>query len=120
MTCLRLSGETHLPVQEMQVPSLGWEDLLQKEMATHSRILPGKSHGKRSLVSYNPWGLKESVMTWQLSKSVTASVGVLHQYLTHCILAVRTCLVPVTIMLLLSHPSDFILGNLCRLEKNLE
>ena len=26
-------------MQESQVPSLGWEDLLEKEMATHSRIL---------------------------------------------------------------------------------
>ena len=25
--------------QESQVPSLGWEDLLEKEMATHSRFL---------------------------------------------------------------------------------
>ena len=25
--------------QEMQVPSLGWEDPLEKEMATHSSIL---------------------------------------------------------------------------------
>ena len=25
--------------QEMQVQSLGWEDLLEKEMATHSSIL---------------------------------------------------------------------------------
>ena len=23
----------------MEVPSLGWEDILEKEMATHSRIL---------------------------------------------------------------------------------
>ena len=28
-----------LPMQEMQVQSLGWEDPLEKEMATHSRIL---------------------------------------------------------------------------------
>ena len=28
-----------LPVQETQVRSLGWEDPLEKEMATHSRIL---------------------------------------------------------------------------------
>ena len=27
-----------LPVQEMQVQSLGWEDALAKEMATHSSI----------------------------------------------------------------------------------
>ena len=29
-------------------------------MATHSRILPGKSHGQRSLVGYSPWGRRES------------------------------------------------------------
>ena len=28
--------------QEIQVPSLGWEDLLEKEMATHSSILVWK------------------------------------------------------------------------------
>ena len=32
----------------------GWEDPLEKEMATHSSILPGKSHGERSLAGYNP------------------------------------------------------------------
>ena len=32
---------------------------LEKEMATHSSTLPGKSHGWRSLVSYNPSGCKE-------------------------------------------------------------
>ena len=29
-------------MQEMQVQSLGWEDLLEEEMATHSNILAGK------------------------------------------------------------------------------
>ena len=29
----------HLPIQETQVRSLGWEDLLEKRMATHSSIL---------------------------------------------------------------------------------
>ena len=36
------SGSTvkNLPaMQEIQVPSLGWEDTLEKEMATHSSIL---------------------------------------------------------------------------------
>ena len=33
--------------QEMQVRSLGLEDPLEEEMATHSSILPGKSHGQR-------------------------------------------------------------------------
>ena len=27
-------------------------------MATHSSVLPGKSHGQRSLVGYSPWGHK--------------------------------------------------------------
>ena len=33
---------------------LGWEDPLEKEMATHSSIL-GKSHGQRSLAGCSPW-----------------------------------------------------------------
>ena len=40
---------------ETQVQSLGWEDLLEKEMATHSSILAGKFHGWRNLVGYCPW-----------------------------------------------------------------
>ena len=36
--------------QESRVRSLDWEEPLEKEMATHSSILPGKSHGQRSLV----------------------------------------------------------------------
>ena len=50
----------HLPtMQETQVQSLDQEDLLEKEMATHSSILPGKSHRWKSLVIYNSWGHKE-------------------------------------------------------------
>ena len=46
-----------------QVQSLGWEDLLEKEMAIHSSILSGKSHGQRSPVGYSPWGCKKSDTT---------------------------------------------------------
>ena len=56
----------HLPVQEMQetwVRSLGREDSLEEEMATHSSILAWKVHGQRSLVGYSPWGHTESDMT---------------------------------------------------------
>jgi len=53
-------------MQETWVRSLGWEDPLEKEMAIHSSILPGKFHGQRSLVSYSPWGRKESDMTERL------------------------------------------------------
>ena len=55
----------HMPMQEMQetwVQSLGWEDPLEEEMATHSPIfLPGESRGQRSLVGYSPWGCKSRV-----------------------------------------------------------
>ena len=54
-------------MQEMQEASLGWEDPLEEEMATHSSILAGKSHGQRSLVGYSPLSHKESDMTEQLS-----------------------------------------------------
>ena len=45
---------------ETQVQSLGWEDLLEKEVATHTSILAWKFHGQRSLASYSPWGHKGS------------------------------------------------------------
>ena len=45
------------------VQSLGLEDLLEKEMATHSSILAWKSHGRRSLEGYSPWCCKESDTT---------------------------------------------------------
>ena len=48
--------KNHLPVQEMWVWSLGREDPLEKEMATTSVFLPGKSHGWRRLASHSPWG----------------------------------------------------------------
>ena len=50
------------------VQSLGREDL-EKDMATHPVLLPGESHGQRSLVGYSPSGLKESDMTERLIRS---------------------------------------------------
>ena len=39
----------------------GLEEPLEKEMAATLVVLPGKSHGRRSLVGYySPWGRKES------------------------------------------------------------
>ena len=52
---------------EMWVQSLGQDDPLKKEMATHSSILAGKFHEQRSLVGYSPWGYKESDITKQLN-----------------------------------------------------
>ena len=45
-------------MQETWVRLLGEEDPLEKEMAIHSSIVPGKSHGQRSLAGYSPQGRK--------------------------------------------------------------
>ena len=50
-------------MQEMLIRFLGWEDSLEKEMATHSSILAWRIHEERSLVGYSPWGHKESDTT---------------------------------------------------------
>ena len=47
----------------MGIQLLGREDPLEKEMATQSSILAGKSHGQRSLVGNNPWGGKRDKTT---------------------------------------------------------
>ena len=41
-------------MQETQVRSWGWEDALEKGMATHSSMLAGRIPW--NLVGYNPWG----------------------------------------------------------------
>ena len=51
---------------ETQVRTLGWEDLLEQEMATHSGILAWEIYGQKSLVGYIPRGRKESDTTEQL------------------------------------------------------
>ena len=62
---------------ETRVQSLGWEDPLEKEIATLSSILPGKSHGWRSLVGYSQWGHKESDTDF-LSFFLSLSLSVLY------------------------------------------
>ena len=50
-----------------QVQSLGQEDPLEKERATHSSTLPGKCHGWRNLEGHSPWGCKQWDTTERLS-----------------------------------------------------
>ena len=45
-------------MEETWVQSLGQGDLLEKQTATHSSILPEKSREQRSLVGFSPWGHK--------------------------------------------------------------
>ena len=63
-------------MQEMQFQLLGWEDPPEKEMATHSSILAGKSHGQRSLVRYSPWGHRRAGHNLP-SKQQQSEIGVL-------------------------------------------
>ena len=65
----------HLPgIQETQVRSLGWEDPLEKEMATHSTILAWRIPGIEEPGGYSPWGLKESNMTERLTLSLSSNM----------------------------------------------
>ena len=59
----------HLPaMQETQVWSLGWENPLEKEMATHSSILAWKIPWTEEPGRLNsPWCHKESDTTEQLT-----------------------------------------------------
>ena len=50
--------------------SLGWEDPLEKRMATHPSILAWEIRGQRNLASCSPWGGKESDTTEQLTLSL--------------------------------------------------
>ena len=59
---------THLPLQETQetrVQSLGQEDPVEEEMATHSSVLGWKIPWTEEPVggSYSLWGCKEMDMT---------------------------------------------------------
>ena len=71
-------------MQETGVQSLGQEDPVEKEMATHSSILAWEIHGQRSLVGYCPWGHKESDTTERLS------IYYVYIYINTCLLRYRS------------------------------
>ena len=48
--------KNRLPMQETRVGSLGQEEPLEKETATHSSIFACGSHGQKSLAGYSPQG----------------------------------------------------------------
>jgi len=45
-------------MQELVAQFLGREDPLDKKWLSTPVLLPGKSHGQRSLAGYRPWGYK--------------------------------------------------------------
>ena len=50
-------------IQRRQAQSLGWEDPLEEEMATHCRIHVWRIPRTEELAGYSPWGHKELDMT---------------------------------------------------------
>ena len=61
-----------LPMQETLDPcikKIPWRGKWQPTPV----LLPGKSHGQRSLVGYTPWGHKTSDMTYQLNHNINSS-----------------------------------------------
>ena len=57
-------------MQETQVWSLGWIDLLEKGMATHSSVLAWRIPWTEETVGYSPWGCKEADTTEWLTLSL--------------------------------------------------
>ena len=58
-------------MQETRVQALGWEDPLEKQMATicFPVFFPTEFHGQRRPAGYSPWGCRESDTTEQLTLS---------------------------------------------------
>ena len=54
-------------VRETWVQSLGWEDSLEKGMATHSSVLAWRIPWTEEPGDYSPWGCKELDMAEQQS-----------------------------------------------------
>ena len=50
-------------MQETWVPSLSWEDPLEKERLPTPVFWPGEVRGQKNLPGYSPWGRKESDTT---------------------------------------------------------
>ena len=61
----------------MQVRSLGWEDPLEQEMATHSNILAWKIPWTEELAGYSPWGRKESDTTKHTAQALSTKTGIM-------------------------------------------
>ena len=80
----------HLPAQEMQVQPLGWEDLLEEEMATHSSILaweilwteePGGLQSIGSQKNQTQWGTNHLTHTHTHTHKHTCMHARTHTYL---------------------------------------
>ena len=73
-----VTHQTSLVVQMVKRPRFDlWVRKIscRREWLPTSIVLPGESHGQRSLVGYSPWGHKESDMTQRLKKQQQTQAG---------------------------------------------
>ena len=70
---------------ETQVGSLGWEDPLEKGLATHSSILAWRIPWTEEPGGHSPWGCKQLDTTKRLTHTVTLSCSCVGLCL-HCFL----------------------------------
>ena len=72
-------------MEETQILSLGREDPLEKEMATHSFVvfLPGKSHGQMRLAGLHSLGSQESDRTEWLNSNREEIIHLHSSFLTY-------------------------------------
>ena len=75
-----------LPMQEIPVPALGWEDPLEKEMATHSSILAWRIPWTEEPVRHTVQGILHArILKWVASHSFFQGIF-LTQGLNPCLL----------------------------------
>ena len=70
------------PLRETRVPSLGWEDPLEKGVVTHCSILAWRIPWTEEPGGYGLWGLTESDMTERLTVSLSRHEISIREFLT--------------------------------------
>ena len=73
-------------MQETQVPSLSWDDPLEKRMATHSSILAWRIPWIEELAGYSPWRHEDLDTTEQLTVSLFIFI-----YMCACVYLCTQC-----------------------------
>ena len=78
-------------VQQAWVQSLGWEDSLEKETATHSSILPWEFHGERNRIWLQSLGSQRVGHDWAQGKRIPTSIltTLSMQFLLSCISIIK-------------------------------
>ena len=69
-------------MREAWVHSVGWKELQEKGMDTHSSILPGESHGHGSLAGYSPWchRVGHDCVTFTVATVICANAYTIYSY----------------------------------------